>query len=206
MLPRFPESYERTVITPTNAISPTRQTLDLDQGSTMDFGLTSPTESFVRIAMTQMIRVAPPIDRKIWSKMRNSYDQIKLVIESRFPEAMSSFESSLEEMRLEAEEINIAANSLTSWIQSPRDALCTMMRQLQDPWRKRLDRMFETYRAPPRKRASTTDARDSDNSLSNSEDINPSMVADDSTLTGGNVRKRSKKKARNRIRLLLGLR
>ena len=116
---------------------------------------------------------------------------------------MSNFESSLEEMRLEAEEINSAANSLTSWIESPRDALCVMMKQLQDPWRKKLDGMVQTYRAPPCKRASTADARGLGNSLSNSEDISPSTVADDSTLTGEHVRKPSKKKARKRVRLLL---
>ena len=135
--------------------------------------------------------------------MRASYYQLKLVIESRFPEAMSNFESSLEEMRLEAEKINSAVNSLTSWIESPRDSLCIMMKQLQDPWRKRLDRMVETYRAPPCKRASTTDARGSGNGLSNSEDMSPSTVADDSTSTGEHVRKPSKKKARKRVRLLL---
>ena len=66
MLPRFPESYERTVITPTKGVWPTRRMLDLNQGSTTYFrpiGGTSLSESFVEIAMTQMIRVAPPIDR-----------------------------------------------------------------------------------------------------------------------------------------------
>ena len=182
-----------------NGLSPTNPLLDSNRETTLNAGQLGDTGlpgTFVETAMTQMIRTARPIDREIWSSMRTSLVNLKLLVESRFPEDIIIFVSSLKQMELEAEAIDSAANSPEFWLQGPSDALYTMMKQLQDPWRQRLDLMAKTYTEPRHPTASITDEWDADDSASTSEDINTSTLADANTFTGETIGKRKKMKKR----------
>ena len=182
---------------PTTELSPTNPLPESNWNSTSNVGPIGGTnfpEDFVEIVLAQMIRVAPPVHREVWSSMRISFDRLKFFVDSRFPEALLIFDSSLQQMELEARRINPAANSLTFWLQSPCDALHTMMQQLQNRWRKRLDRLTQSIIVQRHIVESTTDAWDMDSNPPSDEDIYPPTVADDSTSAGGKSGQRNKTK------------
>lgn len=143
--------------------------------------------------MTQMIRVAPPTDREIWSSMRISYDQLKFLAESGLPEAMIIFDALLKQMESDAKEINPAASSLDVWLKGPCDnAIYTMMKQLQNAWRRRLALLAIRYKG--QRHNGATDAWEEYDSSSSNKDISSPAVADDITFTDGKGRKRRQKK------------